>query len=66
MQIQRYCTCGAVLNVNVDRTKKAQVLVNWFERHDGTGHAPATRTEAEQARMGYGQPGGREARKETR
>jgi hypothetical protein len=53
MQLQRYCTCGAVLNVNVPQAKKAQVLGNWFEKHTGTGHAPATRSEAEHARMGF-------------
>lgn len=46
MIIERYCTCGAVLRVTVPREKRQQVLGNWFEKHGGVGHAPATRQQA--------------------
>jgi hypothetical protein len=58
MNLERYCTCGAVLRVTVEARRKPVALGVWFERHSGEGHAPATRVEAAQARMGFGQPGG--------
>ncbi len=62
MRLQRYCSCGAVLDVVIDRKKKDQALSVWFAAH--STHAPATRAHAEAARMGTGQPMGREARKD--
>lgn len=46
MRLQRYCICGAVLNINVEADRKAAALAAWFARHTGEGHAPATRTQA--------------------
>lgn len=39
MLIERYCSCGAVLRVNVPRRKRQQVLIVWADRHHGPGHA---------------------------
>lgn len=64
--ITRYCTCGAVLKVNVPKWKKQQVLAVWYSQHDGPGHADADAAGAEMARTGSGQPDGREAQKECR
>jgi hypothetical protein len=64
MKLERYCSCGTVLRVTVPKSKREQALAVWFERHSGEGHTATTRTLAEQARMGFGQPGGREAKKE--
>lgn len=63
MKLERYCTCGAVLKVNIPKRKKQQALIVWANAHSGEGHADTTAAIAEQARMGFGQPGGREAGK---
>lgn len=60
MKLQRYCTCGQVLDVTVERRRKAQALIVWYNQHSGDGHADTTAVLAEQTRMGFGQPGGRE------
>jgi hypothetical protein len=60
MKIERYCTCGEVLNAEVSKRKKPQALGVWYERHSGKGHERTTAAGAEQARLGNGQPGGRE------
>ncbi len=52
MRIERYCTCGAVLNTTVDRRKKAQALIVWYDRHSGDGHSDTDAAGAELARMG--------------
>ena len=64
MKLKRYCTCGAVLNTTVDRRKRQQVLICWFDRHSGDGHAETDDATAEMARMGQGQ--GKEAPQEAR
>lgn len=65
MRLQRYCSCGAVLKTDVSRAKQQQALSVWYANHSGSGHADTTAAEAERIRMGFGQPMGREARKET-
>lgn len=64
MKLELYCTCGQVLKTTVERRRKAQALIVWYNQHSGLGHADTTAEEAERVRMGYGQPSGREARKE--
>lgn len=60
MKLERYCTCGAVLNVNVSARKKQQALIVFYNHHSGEGHERTDAATAEQARMGNGQLGGRE------
>lgn len=64
MNIERYCTCGAVLKVNVSARKKQQALIVFYNHHNGPGHERTDAAGAEQARMGTGSPMGREAQKE--
>ena len=66
MKLERYCTCGAVLKVNVPARKKQQTLIVWYNQHSAPGHADTDASGAEQARMGTGQPGGREYDKQER
>lgn len=66
MKIELYCICGEPLKVTVDRRKKQQTLIVWYTKHSGPGHADTTAAGAEQARMGFGQPGGREAERTKR
>jgi hypothetical protein len=61
MLIERYCTCGAVLKVEVPKRKRNQVLINWFDLHDGPDHEPTDAAGAEAARMGTGTGMGRES-----
>jgi hypothetical protein len=60
MRLERYCTCGGVLNVTVSARRKQQALIVFYNHHSGEGHERTTAAGAEQARMGNGQPGGRE------
>jgi hypothetical protein len=64
MKIERYCTCGAVLKVNISPRKKQQALINFYNHHSGEGHERTDAAGAEQARMGFGQPGGWEYERE--
>lgn len=41
MRIERRCTCGRQLAADVPRRKRGQVLINWYARHSGPGHADA-------------------------
>lgn len=63
MKLERYCTCGAVLKVNVSPRKKQQALIVFYNHHSGPGHEVTTAAGAEQARMGTGSPMGREAKR---
>jgi hypothetical protein len=66
MRLERYCTCGAVLRVNIAARKKAQTLIVWYDRHSGDGHADTDAAGAEAARMGTSAGMGREtARREA-
>ena len=66
MKLERYCTCGAVLTATVERRKKAQALIVWYDQHSGEGHAETNAAGAEAARMGTGTGMGREtARREV-
>lgn len=60
MLIERYCTCGAVLKVNVAARKKTQALIVWYDRHSGAGHSETDAAGAEAARMGTNTGMGRE------
>lgn len=60
MKLERYCTCGAVLKVNVSARKKQQALIVFYNQHSGEGHGDTTAAGAEQARMGAGVAYGRE------
>lgn len=60
MRLERYCTCGGVLKTTVPLRKRQQTLMVWYDQHHGDGHADTDASGAEQARMGGGQPGGRE------
>lgn len=51
MRLQRYCSCGKRLDVQVPPEKKSAALSVWFARHSGPGHTPATRIAAAQARV---------------
>lgn len=54
MKIERFCTCGAVLRATVERRKRQQALIAWYDWHSGEGHADTTGEGAEAARMGEG------------
>lgn len=60
MLIERYCSCGAVLKVNIPRTKRQQTLIVWTNTHSGPGHAETDAAGAEAARMGTSTGMGRE------
>ena len=47
MRLQRYCSCGARLDVAVPREKRDAALAIWFDYHSGAGHQPAARTKRE-------------------
>ncbi len=66
MVLERYCTCGAVLKVNVSRAKRNQTLLVWYDQHAGDGHDDTDAAGAEMARMGTGQPMGKEAKRNDR
>lgn len=63
MTLIRYCTCGAVLKVNVAARKKAQALIAWYDRHSGDGHSETDTAGAEAARMGTNTGMGRETQR---
>ena len=62
MMLERYCTCGAVLKRTVERSKKQQALIVWYDQHSGDGHEDCDAAEAERIRMGFSVAAGREAR----
>lgn len=64
MKLERYCTCGQVLKIDVPKRKYNQVCIVWYNQHAGPGHGDTTAAEAERVRMGYGQAMGREKEKE--
>jgi hypothetical protein len=66
MKIERYCTCGAVLRVNVAKRRRDQALSIWYAAHCGDGHARTDAATAEAARMGTSEGTGREARRAAR
>ena len=47
MRLQRYCSCGARLDVAVPREKRDAALAIWREYHNGPAHQPAARTKRE-------------------
>lgn len=53
MKIERRCTCGAVLAVNIPPRRRDQCLAHWYAQHSGPGHADAApaRTDAEAQRQ---------------
>lgn len=63
-RLKRYCTCGAVLTVNVPLRKQNQLLSIWYAQHDGPGHADTNAATA--ARMGSSIGYGRESRNDRR
>ena len=65
MNIERYCTCGAVLKVNIPRKKRQQTLIVWHDRHSGAGHSETDAAGAEAARMGTNAGMGRETARQA-
>lgn len=66
MRVERYCSCGAALKVDVPRSKRQQTLIVFYDQHHGEGHEQTDAAGAEAARMGSSVGYGRESRKERR
>lgn len=60
MRIEKYCTCGAVMKVNIPKSRRGQALSIWYAEHSGDGHAETDAAGAEAVRMGTGEGMGRE------
>lgn len=61
MKIERYCTCGKQLLVNVPKRKRDRALSVWYAEHSGPGHEDTNAAGAEAARMGTNTGMGRES-----
>jgi hypothetical protein len=58
--LEKYCTCGEVFKAPVERRRRQQALISWYDRHSGEGHEDTDAAGAEKARMGAGVAYGRE------
>ena len=56
MRIDKYCTCGNELHVEVNRRKSQQCQIVWFTTHHGSGHEPTDAAGARAARTGWAIP----------
>jgi len=46
-----YCQCGARVKLTIDNVKVMDgVMAIWWREHQGAGHGPATRAEAQAGR----------------
>lgn len=66
MKLQRWCSCGMVLDINVSKARRDQRLITWYDKHSGMGHGDVSAAEAERVRMGFGVAMGREAERGKR
>ena len=49
MRLQRYCSCGARLDVALPAAKRDAALAIWREYHSGVGHSPVMRKQTKEA-----------------
>lgn len=63
MIIEKYCSCGNELHVDVNRRKRQQTLIVWYNAHHGSGHGDTNADGARAARTGFAIPG-KDAQKE--